>query len=431
MKKIKLYFIALLFGSLALMPLSSCSEDDLGPSIFPDNEQTLDPNSVTYQFDKWLEDNYRKPYNISFLYKMQDISTNMNYNLVPAEYGKAQNLALLLKYLWFDAYAKVAGEDFLKENAPRMIHIIGSASMNPNSGYESVGSAEGGVKVNLFKVNQMNINDFKTMNIYYFATMHRVFAHILHQKITYPKEFNEITNTKYNLTDWNSQDSCVVNSMGFVTKYACSETREDFAEIIAQYVTMSDEDWALTLDRASKGWHAFSLPTGATVYCSHFYFDNNKSGDQNKNYVTDKLNLSYKSNEKGDTLTLLSYGTEVYQTAVTPISSEDIYDASGNLVRTSYTDANGAQVKKGSDGNWYVIDGKGNFIPIWVYPVDDEDDVDGVTAIQQKLSIASRWLKNQWHVNIEELRNEVQKRQNEFKADPVGVLNRLRQEANF
>ena len=430
MNKIRLYFIALLMGGLALLPLASCSEDDLGESIFPDSEQTLDPNSLTYQFDKWLEDNYRKPYNIQFLYKMQDISTNMYYNLVPADYTKAQDLALLLKYLWFDAYAKVAGEDFLKENAPRMIHIIGSPSMNPNSGYETFGLSEGGVKVSLFKVNNMNINDFKTMNIYYFATMHRVYAHILHQKITYPKEFNEITNTSYDLINWNSLDSCVVNSKGFVTKFACSETREDFAEVIAQYITMSDEDWAKTLDRASKGWHEYALQTGS-VYCSHFFFNNNKSGDDNKAYVTDKLGYSVKSNEKGDTLTLLRYGEEQFQYGVDPITSEDIYDKNGNLVRTSYTDANGNQVKEGSDGNMYVIDGEGNFTPIWVYEVDDEDDVDGKTAIEQKLSIASRWLKNQWHVDLEELRREVQKRQNEFQADPAGVLNRLRQEANF
>lgn len=412
------------------MPLSSCSEDDLGPSIFPDSEQTLDPNSVTYQFDKWLEDNYRKPYNIQFLYKMQDISTNMNYNLVPAEYTKAQNLALLLKYLWFDAYEKVAGKDFLKENAPRMIHVIGSPSMNPTSGYETFGLSEGGVKVSLFKVNNMNINDFKAMNIYYFATMHRVYAHILHQKITYPKEFNEITNTSYDLLNWNSLDSCVVNSKGFVSKFACSETREDFAEVIAQYITMSDEDWAKTLDRASKGWYEYALQTGS-VFCSHFFFDNNKSGDSNKSYVAEKLGYGFKSNERGDTLTLTRYGEDQFQYGIEPVTSEVIYDQNGNLVRTNYTDANGARVEEGSDGNWYVVDGKGNFIPIWVYPVDDEDDVDGKTAIEQKLSIASRWLQNQWHVDLEELRQEVQKRQNEFQADPAGVLNRLRQEANF
>ena len=108
MKKFKLYFISLLLGGMALMTLPSCSEDSFGPSIFPEQEDELDPNSITYEFDKWLEDNYRKPYNIKYIYKMQDVGTNMNYNLIPADYDRAVNLALLVKWLWFDVYSEVA-----------------------------------------------------------------------------------------------------------------------------------------------------------------------------------------------------------------------------------------------------------------------------------------------------------------------------------
>ncbi|MBP3738550.1 MAG: hypothetical protein J6I72_05825 [Muribaculaceae bacterium] len=433
MKKSKLYFISLVLGGLALLPLSSCSEDKMGPSIFPDSEEELNPDAVTYKFDQWLEENYRKPYNVKFIYKMQDISTNMNYNLVPASYEKAQNLALLVKWLWFDVYAQIAGEDFIKANAPRVLHIIGSASMNPSSGYETIGLAEGGVKVNLFKVNQMDIENFDQMNTYYFTTMHHEFTHILHQKINYPKEFDEITNTKYDGNDWTSRGGTehdgVVNSLGFVTKYASSATREDFAEVVAQYITMTDEEWAGVKDRAARGWAEFSTTTG-TYYCPYFYFNNNKAGDENKAYFISSMGYTTKTDDAGK-MTLVRYGKDVYQTAVQPIDSLEIYDKEGNMLPKSYTDANGARCKKDDDGNWCVIDGAGNFIPIAVYDVEDTDDIDGLSAIEQKLSIASRWLKSQWGVDLEALRAEVQKRQNEFRADPKGVLSRLRKEANF
>ena len=106
MKKSRLYFLSLLLGCVALLSLPSCSDDKFGPSIFPEEGDVLDPNSVTYEFDKWLEENYRKPYNVKYIYKMEDVGTNMNYNLVPADYDKAVDLALLVKYLWFDVYSR-------------------------------------------------------------------------------------------------------------------------------------------------------------------------------------------------------------------------------------------------------------------------------------------------------------------------------------
>ncbi|MBQ9577857.1 MAG: hypothetical protein IJV11_13400, partial [Muribaculaceae bacterium] len=114
MKKIQYYISALLLVAVAAMSLSSCSEDKLGPTIFPDVDESLDPNSYSYQLDKFLRENYLEKYNLTFLYKMPDISTNMNYNLVPAEYNNSVDLAVLCKHLWFDVYDKVAGEDFLK-----------------------------------------------------------------------------------------------------------------------------------------------------------------------------------------------------------------------------------------------------------------------------------------------------------------------------
>ena len=197
------------------MSLSSCSEDKLGPTIFPDVDETLDPTSYTYQLDTFLLENYLKKYNLTFLYKMPDISTNMNYNLVPATYENSIDLAVLCKYLWFDVYDKIAGEDFLKSYGPRIILLVGSPAYNPTSGTEIVGLAEGGIKVTLFKVNAMNmfINNADMMNEYYFKTMHHEFAHILHQTKTYPNEFNTISIGHYDSNNWQDRSEGQVASL--------------------------------------------------------------------------------------------------------------------------------------------------------------------------------------------------------------------------
>ena len=147
----------MLLVAVSAMSLSSCSEDKLGDTIFPDVDESLDPTSYTYKLDKFLKENYLEKYNLTFLYKMPDVSTNMNYNLVPATYENSIDLAVLCKHLWFDVYDKVAGPDFLKTYGPRIILLIGSPAYNPTSGTEIVGLAEGGIKISLFKVNAMSL----------------------------------------------------------------------------------------------------------------------------------------------------------------------------------------------------------------------------------------------------------------------------------
>ena len=96
---------------------------------------------ATYQLDKFLRENYLNVYNLDFRYKMQDVGTDMNYNLVPATYANSVDLAVLTKYLWFDVYGKIVYPDFLKLYGPRIIHLIGSPAYNPTSGTMILGLA--------------------------------------------------------------------------------------------------------------------------------------------------------------------------------------------------------------------------------------------------------------------------------------------------
>ncbi len=236
-----LYIVFALFLSIGIV---SCSDDELGETIFPDVDETIDPNSYSFQLDSFLKREYLEPYNLDYKYKMEDVGTDMNYNLVPARYDASVDLAALTKYLWFEVYDTIVGTEFLRAYGPRIIHLIGSPAFNPVAGTMILGLAEGGIKVSLYRVNYIDPTDPAQLNEYYLHTMHHEFAHILHQTKVYPTEFQLLSNSFYDPMNWQDRDDRVCNSFGCVTAYGSSEEREDFAEIVATYITATDEEWA-------------------------------------------------------------------------------------------------------------------------------------------------------------------------------------------
>ncbi len=244
--------LKLLSAILVIFLFASCnSEDELGPSIFDTTDNGIDPTSYTAAFDSYLYENYTVPYNLEFMYKMKDVETDMNYNLIPASLEKSMDMAVLMKYLWFDVYKKLAGETFLKLYSPRMILLIGSPEYNPASGTMILGEAEGGIKIFLTRVNYLDTSNPESMNEFYFHTMHHEFMHILHQTKPYPNDFIKISSAYYNPLTWNKTTDLDANSLGFVTPYATSAVQEDWVETISIYVTDNDSQWAARLTNAS------------------------------------------------------------------------------------------------------------------------------------------------------------------------------------
>ena len=234
----KIYNI-LLVGAL-IVGLASCEQEKFGQSIFID--PVVNTDSYTYEFDQWLYEHYTVPYNVDFRYRLDDNGTDPNYNVVPVSIGMADTIAHLALYLWYDVYDKVAYEGFLKENGPRIIQLIGSAMINASQGTEKLGLAEGGIKITLMKVNLMETEHIEQLNEYIFKTMHHEFSHILHQKKTYPKEFEQLSSADYNPDGWQYTSDTEAWQMGFASPYGGSQAREDFVEIIANYIVKSDAD---------------------------------------------------------------------------------------------------------------------------------------------------------------------------------------------
>ena len=257
---IKLREISLMLLMAGTFGFSSCSDEDLNPVSVFDSVTKEEKN----EFDNWLEENYRKVYNIDFKYRYSDKESDLAYNVTPAEFDKSKALAILVKHIWLEAYAEAAGIDFMKSYVPRIIQLTGSYKWNTN-GSQVLGTAEGGLKIMFYGVNELDIdnprinteNPYEShqvrpidMNYWFFHTMHHEFCHILTQKKEYDISFRAISAANYHATDWiNLQDKRVAKE-GFVTSYAASEYNEDFAELYATYITNTPEGWQLIIDAA-------------------------------------------------------------------------------------------------------------------------------------------------------------------------------------
>lgn len=238
----KKYIYTLLFAVSII--LGACSEDKLDSnSIF--NTEVPERDA----FDTWLLLNYVVPYNIQFNYKYVDKESDNTYNLIPADYSKCIAMAKLTKYLWIDSYNELLGDTFIKTYCPRMIQLIGSKAYN-SQGSVVLGTAEGGLKITLYNVNELNANspDIDFLNTWFFKTMHHEFAHILHQTKNYSTDFNLIS-TDYQGPSWlNLESDEVANTMGFITRYASFSPDEDFVEIISNYITHDAGYWENVLN---------------------------------------------------------------------------------------------------------------------------------------------------------------------------------------
>lgn len=249
----------ILLLAIASFVFAGCSEEELNS----ESVLTKVPEYNT-EFDQWLKANYVEPYNIQFYYRYNDKESNLSYNVIPAQEDKARGLAILVKQMWVDAYVEALGADFMKKYSPRIIQLTGSHMYSAN-GEVVLGTAEGGLKVMLYGVNSIDLDNALVnsdnpyaernsipldLNYWFFHTMHHEFCHILTQKKEYDTSFRTISAGKFHATDWINQKDKTVAKEGFVSAYASGEYNEDFAELYSTYVTLSETGWNKIIKQA-------------------------------------------------------------------------------------------------------------------------------------------------------------------------------------
>lgn len=383
MKKKIIYMFLLPLMALAV---TACSDDDFTESIFDTSVAVVDEDATTYPFDLWVYENFTVPYNVEIDYKFNFTASDMDFQLTPPEYKRSQMLAHFILYLFYDVYNKYGGQDFMAEYGPRIFHFIGSSGYSPTTGTEVLGTAAAGVKITLYKINDMreitdgvvfDSDDILQLNEDYFHTMHHEFSHILHQTKSYPVTFGQVTSGTYDPMDWQDRDSTDTHQLGYVTHYASSAAYEDFVETLSCIITDTDYRWMLRiidaclagvlsgdkedieelieklgvegLDDSTKKWNNF------TVYTEY----DSDTGEETGRKVLDI---------RRDTS---SYDYKVYATYT---SFEDFLDD--------------------------------------VEVISSTGDAEGMNAMLKKIDIANTWYTEKWGLDIYEIRAEVRERQN-------------------
>lgn len=235
-----------------VVAFSSCDDDDPNTDVSVISLEKGEMND----FDKYLEKIFIEPYNIEFLYKWEDVESDMNYQLVPATYENSIKMANLVKYLCLDSFEEVAPDNFLKQYFPKMFMMVGSAAFR-NNGTMVLGTAEGGLKITLYNINNLNVTDIEMLYEMYFRVIFHEFSHILHQTKDYSTDFDKISSTEYVGDSWNDAwEAGESLTAGFISDYSSKEANEDFVELIAHYITNTEESWAAKLEPAGDSGKA-------------------------------------------------------------------------------------------------------------------------------------------------------------------------------
>lgn len=255
MKKYIYYIIPMMLLSLTL---TSCSEDGLSStSVITTDSYTKN------EFDKWLEENYRKPYNIDFKYRYEEIESDLDYYTVPAQLEGSIKMAHLVKYLCIETYNEVAGIEFTRSYFPKMFFLSGVWEYE-NNGSIVLGTAEGGKKIILHGINFLDdvlagsyggYTPTEGLNHYFLKTIHHEFTHILNQTRDYPTSFRQVTPSSYvSDSQFSEPYRSAYLKRGFVTAYAQTNANEDFAEMVSMYVTHDADWWENLLKNAETTW---------------------------------------------------------------------------------------------------------------------------------------------------------------------------------
>ena len=285
----------------------------------------------------------------------------------------------MIKHVWLDAYAEAIGETFIKTYSPRVYQLIGSAEYSSGNNEMVLGTAEGGLKVTVFRVNAITpenpwidqdswypntaASNPMDLNYWFFHTMHHEFCHILTQTKNYSTEFQTISAGDYQTTNWVNVKNEEAPAKGFTSGYGSKEYNEDFAEIFSFYVTHSEAAFE-------------ELLANAIVETDIVATDS-------------KGNVIYKKDAEGNLIPLTDAdGNIIYQT-----------DADGNIVYTKVT----------------AEDGTESYEPVPAYETEMEKDYTWYNKLVQKFNIVYDYFEKSWGIDLDELREVVLRRSKEVE----------------
>ncbi|WP_289659676.1 zinc-binding metallopeptidase [Flavobacterium panacagri] len=234
--------IAVFIGALAL---TSCAQED------QPKESQLDYNQpLKTELDQWIDTNYLVPYNINAQYKWNQNTVDNTRFLFPPTLDKVKPALEIVQQIWLKSYATIGGADFVKKIAPREIVLVGGVNSNSN-GTRTLGIAEGGQRITLFEVDNLNRKN-RAIVAEFIHTIQHEYIHILNQTKPFDEQaWGKITPSGYTAT-WHLETTPASRELGFITNYARSNVVEDFAETASIILISTKAEYAAILASISS-----------------------------------------------------------------------------------------------------------------------------------------------------------------------------------
>lgn len=255
MKKLK-YMICLLTAAFIVWGCEKEQLGDLNTKILDLGGEEIAPNET----DIWLYNNFVKPYNMEVKYKWDQFELALNRTLVPVYEDKVIPIMNTIKETWIVPYEKVAGAAFIKKLSPKKFVLVGSPQYN--NGTITLGEAEGGRKIVMYRLNWFTRTDASLIRAI-MKTVHHEFGHTMHQTIMYPEEYMYITPAAYT-SSWNNVSDTEAMKLGFISSYATASPDEDFVEMLSRIVVYGKEAFDQRVAEATSIYNNPSLNAGMT-----------------------------------------------------------------------------------------------------------------------------------------------------------------------
>lgn len=229
---------------------------DLNTKILDLGGEEIAPSET----DTWLYNNFVKPYNMEVKYKWDQFELALNRTLVPVYEDKVIPIMNTIKETWIVPYEKVAGAAFIKKLSPKKFVLVGSPQYN--NGTITLGEAEGGRKIVMYRLNWFTRTDASLIRAI-MKTVHHEFGHTMHQTIMYPEEYMYITPAAYT-SSWNNVSDTEAMKLGFISSYATASPDEDFVEMLSRIVVYGKEAFDQRVAEATSIYNNPSLNAGMT-----------------------------------------------------------------------------------------------------------------------------------------------------------------------